>query len=136
MKKILLTLGLVMGIAAGVYAEHPTAEHPKAEHPSTPEKAVSPADKVAGNLQNSGAITAEEVSLVNPAIVLLLENGATTDEAENIVTQAVTEAKNEGLEGGELAAKVTEAAQGYTPAEKAEHPGTGSEHPKAEHPGR
>ena len=134
MRKMLLTMWLVIGITVGACAEHPRAEHPKAEHPSAAEKAMTPADKVAGKLQSSGVITAQEVSLVNTSIVFLLENGATADETENIVKQAVIEAKAQGLKDEELAAKVKEAAQGYIAAKKAEHPTAGSEHPAAEHP--
>ena len=126
---------LAVGYTVCAFAEHPKAEHPKAEHPSAAEKAMTPADKIAGKLQNSGVITALEVSLVNASIVLLLENGATADEAENIVKQAVNEAKAQGLEGEELAVKVTEAAQGYIAAKTTEHPTAGSEHPTSERPG-
>lgn len=141
MKKVLLTMLLVAGFTVCAFAEHPRAEHPKAEHPSAVEKAMTPADKVAGKLQNSGVITAPEVSLVNASIVFLLENGATADQAENIVKQAVTEAKSQGLKDKELAAKVKEAAKAHIAAKKAEHPTAGSEHPasehqKADHPGR
>ena len=131
MKKMFLTVLLVAGFTVCVFAEHP-----KAEHPSAVEKDMTPADKVAEKLQNSGVITAQEISLVKIPIMFLLENGATADEAENIVKQAANEAKAQGYQGDEFTAKVSEAAQGYIAAKKTEHPSADSEHPKAEHPGR
>lgn len=141
MKKVLLTMLLVAGFTVCAFAEHPRAEHPKAEHPSAAAEAVTPADKIAGKLQSSGVITKQEVLLVNASIVLLLANGVTADEAENIITQTVNEAKAQGLKDEALAAKVKETAQAHIAAKKAEHPTAGSEHPtsehpKAEHPGR
>lgn len=131
MKKVLLTMLLVAGFTVCAFAEHP-----KAEHPSAAAEVVTPADKIAGKLQSSGVITKQEVSLVNASIVLLLANGATADEAENIIAQAVNEAKAQGLKDEALAAKVKETAQAHIAAKKAEHPAAGSEHPKSEHPGR
>src|SRR3989338_4627349 len=134
MKKVFLTMWLAAGIAVCAYAEHPTAEHPKADQPSAAAEAMTPADKAAGELQSSGVITAEEVPLVSPSIAFLFENGATAEEVEAIVKQAVNDAKAQGSTGEELAAKVKEAAEAHVAAKKNEHPASGSEHPSSEHP--
>ncbi len=133
MKKVFLIALLIAGSAA--YA---LAEHPKAEHPAAAQKAMTPADKVAANLKSSGVITEQEVSLVSASIAFLLENGASADEAEKIVKEAVNQAKAQGVEGEELTAKVQEAAQNSVSVKKlAEHPAAVSEHPAKpkDHPG-
>jgi len=125
---------LVAGSAACAFAEHPRADHPSA---SAVDETMVAADKIAEMLLSAEVITAQEVSLVNPSIVALIKNGVTADETENVVKQAVIEAKAQGLKDEELAAKVEEAVQEYFAPKEPEHPA--SEHPAEkpkDHPGR
>lgn len=95
MKKLLLAVGLVIGVAAFVYAE----------------SGSEVAKQVTAELQNSGTIAAADVSSVSSSVKTLVDSGASAEEAKSIVAQAATQAKAQGLKGKDLAAKVHEAAK-------------------------
>ena len=57
----------------------------------------------------SGAVAQEDTGEFDFLIEALVESGATIEEAESIVAQAVDEAEEEGLEGEDLLAEVQEA---------------------------
>ncbi len=116
MRKLFIVVGLVLGCAAWSFAQ----------------EASITANEAAVELKDSGVIAEDEVADVSSSIDELVKNGATIDEAKNVVSQAAKQAKAEGLKGQELSAKVREAVKAAQ-AEKAAQ----SEHPKAaqsEHP--
>ncbi|MDD5505078.1 MAG: hypothetical protein PHV77_07270 [Candidatus Omnitrophica bacterium] len=95
MRKLLLVTMLVAGFAAWAYAED-----------------VSKVTKqVTAELQDSGVITAKETPSVAASVKTLVKNGATAQEAKSVVSQAVKQAKEQGLKGRALSAKVNEAVK-------------------------
>ena len=95
MKRLLLAIGLVIGLAAFAYAESNSEV----------------AKQVTKELQNSGTIAATDVSSVSSSVKTLIDSGASADEAKNVVAQAAHQAKAQGLKGKDLAAKVHEAVK-------------------------
>ncbi len=124
MRKLFLVVVLVLGCAAWSFAED----------------ASITGNDAAVELKNSGVIAAEDVADIGSSIDDLVKNGATMDEAKNVVSQAVKQAKADGLTGKDLSAKVHEAVKAAKEekAAQSEHPKeTQSEHPKkdqSEHP--
>ena len=95
MKKLFFAAWLVLGVTVFAYAE----------------SSSEAAKQVAAELQDSGSIAAADVSTVKSSVKTLIDNGATKDEAKNVVSRAAHQAKQEGLRGKELAAKVHEAVK-------------------------